>query len=122
MERQVEIMTLFKKNLLEFFDDLIEQYPQEADLIMFRFFLSEQVPVETLMQRFVQFVLPHRQQISGRDEAFFISNDNIFGSSPKDKVIHFKNLYLGMNAENREMLFQWFDSFLAIVEKYQKCL
>ncbi len=121
MERQVEIMTLFKKNLLEFFDDLIEQYPQEADLIMYRFFLSEQIPVETLMQRFIHFVLPHRQQISSRDEAFFISNDNIFGSSPKDKVIHFKNLYLGMNEENREMLFQWFDSFLMLVDKYREC-
>lgn len=122
MERQVEIMTLFKKNLIEFFDDLIEQYPQEADLIMFRFFLSEQIPVETLMQRFIQYVLPHRQKIISRDEAFFISNDNIFGSSPKEKVIHFKNLYIGMNAENREMLFQWFDSFLMLVDKYRECL
>jgi hypothetical protein len=122
MERQVEIMCLFKKSLIEFFDDLIEQYPQEADLIMYRFFLSEQIPVEALMTRFIQFVLPHRQKIVARDETFFISNDNIFGSSPKDKVIHFKNLYLGMNQENRETLFQWFDSFLLLVDKYKECM
>jgi hypothetical protein len=121
MERQVEIMTLFKNNLLEFFDDLIEQYPHEADLIMYRFFLSEQIPVESLMERFIQFVLPHRGQIEARNENFFIANDNIFGSSPKDKVIHFKNLYLGMNDENRETLFQWFDSFLLLVDKYRQC-
>lgn len=121
MERQVEIMTLFKKNLIEFFDDLIEQYPDEADLIMYRFFLSEQIPVETLMTRFVHYVLPHRKQIEARDENFFIANENIFGSSPKDKVIHFKSLYLGMNPENRETLFQWFDSFLMLVDKYQAC-
>lgn len=121
MERQVEIMCLFKKSLIEFFDDLIEQYPQEADLIMYRFFLSEQIPVESLMTRFIQFVLPHRQKIVDRDESFFISNDNIFGSSPKDKIIHFKNLYLGMNQENRETLFQWFDSFLLLVDKYKEC-
>jgi hypothetical protein len=122
MERQVELMTLFKKNLLEFFDDLIEQYPQEADLIMYRFFLSEQIPVESLMERFIKFVLPHRAEIAERNENFFIANDNIFGSSPKDKVIHFKNLYLGMNRENRETLFEWFDSFLMLVDKYQECM
>ena len=121
MDRQVEIMTLFKKNLLEFFDDLIEQYPREADLIMYRFFLSEQIPVESLMERFVTFVLPHRSEVETRNEKFFIANDNIFGSSPKDKVIHFKNLYLGMNEENRLTLFQWFDSFLLLVDKYQQC-
>jgi hypothetical protein len=122
MERQVEIMMLFKKNLLEFFDDLIEQYPSEADLIMYRFFLSEQIPVETLMQRFIHFVLPHREEIVTRNEKFFVSNENIFGSSPKDKVIHFKKLYLGMDKDNRETLFQWFDSFLVLVDKYQQAL
>jgi hypothetical protein len=120
MEKQVEIMMLFKKNLLEFFDDLIEQYPHEADLIMYRFFLSEQIPIESLMSRFIEFVLPHRDEIEGRNENFFIANENIFGSSPKDKVIHFKTLYLGMNKENRETLFQWFDSFLMLVDKYQE--
>lgn len=118
LEQQISIMNAFKENMTDFFDELIQQYPQEQDLLIMRFFLSEQIPMETLMSQFIRFVLPLRDAVTNRDESFFLERDNIFGSSPKDKVIQFKNLYLGMGKEDRLVLFVWFDSFVAIADQY----
>ena len=117
-QRQMDIMSLFKKNMLDFIDELVEQYPKEGDLIVIRFFLSEQTPIESLIEQFISRVLPHRDKIAKRNESFFIENDNIFGASPKDKVIHFKKLYTTMNGEDRKTLWAWFDSFVSLADKY----
>lgn len=118
LEKQVSLMNMFKENMTDFFDELIQQYPKEGDLLIMRFFLSEQIPMETLMNQFIHFVLPLRSAIANRDEKFFLEQENIFGASPKDKVIQFKNLYLGMNKDDQLVLFEWFDSFIAIADQY----
>jgi hypothetical protein len=117
-QRQIDIMEVFKRNMMEFIDELVEQYPKEGDLIVIRFFLSEQTPTETLIQQFISRVLPHRERIEKRNEIFFIENDNIFGASPKDKVLHFKKLYITMNNDDRKTLWSWFDSFVSLADKY----
>ena len=111
-------MGLFKKNMMEFFDDLIEQYPEEGDLIVIRFFLAEQTPVEIMINRFIDVVLPNRQHIKEQNEVFFLQNENIFGASPKDKVVHFKQLYLRMDEEERQVLWAWFQSFVVLADNY----
>lgn len=120
IEKQVELLVLFKKTMIEFLDELIEQFDQEGDLIVLRFFLSEQIPLETIMLQFNNYVYPVRDMIKNRDEKFFLERDNIFGSSPKDKVIHFKELYLKMPKDDRITLWSWFDTFIMICEKYKK--
>lgn len=121
IEKQVEMLVLFKKTMIDFLDELIEQFDQEGDLIVLRFFLSEQIPLETIMLQFNNYVYPVRDMIKNRDEKFFLERDNIFGSSPKDKVIHFKELYLKMAKDDRATLWIWFDTFIKICEKYKEC-
>lgn len=120
IEKQVELLVLFKKTMIEFLDELIEQFDQEGDLIVLRFFLSEQIPLETIMNQFNSYVYPMKDMIKNRDEKFFLERDNIFGSSPKDKVIHFKELYMKMAKDDRVTLWTWFDTFIMICEKYKK--
>jgi len=120
IEKQVELLVLFKKTMIEFLDELIEQFDQEGDLIVLRFFLSEQIPLETIMHQFNSYVYPMKDMIKNRDEKFFLERDNIFGSSPKDKVIHFKELYMKMAKDDRATLWTWFDTFIMICEKYKK--
>ena len=115
---QVKLLNLFKTNILEFLDELIEQFEEEGDLLVLRFFLSEQVPIEMLMNQFLLYVYPHSELIKKRDEVFFLEKDNIFGMSPKDKVVHFKELYLKMSTEDRTTLWDWFSVFISICEKY----
>jgi hypothetical protein len=119
LEKQLEVLHIFKKNMLEFLDELIEQFEEEGDLIILRFFVSEQIPIEVLMKRFTEFVYPHQKMISEKNEKFFLENNNIFGASPQDKVIHFKELYLKMPEDDRDTLWSWFRAFIGMCEKYQ---
>ena len=119
--KQVEVLKLFKLNMIEFLDQLIEQFDQEGDLIVMRFFISEQIPLEDLMNRFISYIYPLKDMILKRNEKFFLERDDIFGSSPADKVIHFKELYKNMDTDDRDTLWSWFDRFISICEKYKQC-
>ena len=119
LDKQLDLLKLFKTNIIEFLDELIEQFEEEGDLIIFRFFVSEQMPIETLMKRFIEYIYPLRDMIINKNEKFFLENNNIFASSPHDKVIHFKELYMKMNEDDRNILWVWFKAFLTICEKYQ---
>jgi hypothetical protein len=119
--KQVEVLKLFKTNMIEFLDQLIEQFDQEGDLIMMRFFISEQIPLEDLMNRFILYILPYRDMILKKNEQFFLERDDIFGSSPTDKVIHFKHLYNRMDEDDKETLWAWFSQFISICDKYKQC-
>jgi hypothetical protein len=122
LEKQVELLVLFKKNMIEFLDELLEQFEDEGDLIVLRFFIEEQIPVEMLMNRFVQYVYPMKVMVKERNEKFFLERDNIFGSSPKDKVIHFKQLFLRFSDDDKATLWTWFDVFISLCEKYMKMI
>jgi hypothetical protein len=118
LQKELELLQLFKTNMIDFLDELIQQFEEEGDLMVMRFFLSEQVPVELLMKQFHKFVMPHKELIRTKNEQFFLEHDNIFGSSPKDKVVHFKQLYLKMANEDRDTLWAWFKSFISICDKW----
>lgn len=118
---EIKLLELFKKNMLEFLDELIDQFEDEGDLIIMRFFLSEQIPLEDVMKQFNTFVMPHKELIQSKNEKFFLEHDNIFGSSPKEKVIHFKKLYLRMSLDDKDTLWSWFQVFISICDKWNAC-
>jgi hypothetical protein len=117
-EKQVELLQLFKKNIIEFLDGLIEQFEEEGDIIIMRFFFTEQIPIETTMLHFIKFIHPYKDMIKQRDEKFFMERENIFGSSPKEKVVHFKELYKKMEYDDKKTLWTWFDLFISLCDKY----
>jgi hypothetical protein len=49
----IEILLEFKNSLVTFFDELIDQFPEEGDLIMVRIFLKDQMPIENVMTIFI---------------------------------------------------------------------
>lgn len=120
LKAELKLLQLFKKNMLEFLDELIDQFEDEGDLIIMRFFISEQIPLEDLMKQFNTFVMPHKELIQSKNEQFFLEHDNIFGSSPKEKVVHFKQLYLRMSTDDKETLWSWFKLFISICDKWNK--
>lgn len=120
LEKEIEILNLLKKNMIEFLDELIDQFEEEGDLIVMRFFMADQISIESIMNQFITYVYPLKDKIRNKDESFFLENDNIFGSSPKDKVIHFKKLYLQMQEDDRQTLWAWFSCFISICDRYLK--
>ena len=75
------------------------------------------------MQYFIMTVLPLRQYVKKKDAAFFLQHNILFGKLDRNKVNHFKRLW-GSNAldeDDRAVIWAWFDCFIKLAEKYQKC-
>ena len=49
---ELQVLSEFKNGLISFFDELIDQFPKEGDLIMIRIFLKDQIPIEQVMNTF----------------------------------------------------------------------
>lgn len=124
-----DILLEFKSQLINFFDELINQFPSEGDLVVIRLFLTNQIPIRDVMNNFnYQLNKDNRMlktMIKNRDEQFFLDN-NLFelkGSS-RDKVSHFKKLWRSgvLDDEDKQVMWKWVDSFVYLSDKYIKAI
>lgn len=118
----VEILTEFKKQLVNFFDELIDQFPSESDLIVVRVFLKDQVPITDVMSYFIREILPLKDMVKNKNEDFFLKNNILFSQIDKNKVNHFKRLWRSEQLDNddKAVIWTWFSSFISLTERYQK--
>lgn len=117
---RLDILKLFKTNLIKFLDALIEQFPSEGDLAVLRVFLSEQIPIEDVLVIFSKRLLPYKQMIINKDEKFFIEGDDVFKGVSSDTVSYCKNIWLSekITSEDKEQIWKWFKLFVNLSEKY----
>lgn len=118
---ELTILRDFKNGLVSFIDELIDQFPEEADLVIIRIFLNDQVPIIDVMNHFVAKLLPLKQEIKDRNEKVFIDNNILFETLSKSKVNHFKTLWRSgrLDNEDKQVVWKWFDSFVYLSEKYK---
>ena len=124
-----DILLEFKSQLINFFDELINQFPSEGDLVVIRLFLTNQIPIRDVMNNFnYQLNKDNRilkTMIKNRDEQFFLDN-NLFDlkGSSRDKVSHFKKLWRSgvLDDEDKQVMWKWVDSFVYLSDKYIKAI
>ena len=124
---KIEILRLFREKIIDFFDALIEQFPNEGDFIMLRI-LVEDAPVEATIKNFYKVVFPHSEMITSKNEKFFLEKcpeilKSIPGSSIEtNKIEHFKRVWLSpiLTDEDKEQMWKWFNLFLNLSQQYQK--
>lgn len=116
----IEILTLFKNNLIQFFNELIELFPDDGDMIAVRILLDTQVPVEITMTKFAERILPVKNMIKNKDDKFFLSDNPIFNGINGDKVLKWKQIWNSPKLEpsDREAIWKWFNLFLSLAEMY----
>ena len=125
MTEKTQILTEFKNGLITFFDELIDVFPSEGDLVMIRIFLKDQIPIEDVINIFNNVINKDDQKfknmIKERNENFFLES-NIFDSISKTKVLHFKKLWRSgvLDKEDKQTIWKWVDSFVYLGEKYMK--
>jgi len=117
---EIQILKQFKEQIITFFDELISQFPEEADLVILRIFLENQIPIEEVINIFIHKLLTTREMIALRNEAFFIENESLFQKISKDKVNHFKRLWRSgrLDKDDKEIIWKWIDSFVFLADKY----
>jgi hypothetical protein len=118
----LNILERFKHGYMQFIDELLEQFPDEPDLIIIRVFFEDQVPVSVVADGFIDHVLPHRDMISTRNEKFFLENNHMFGMLDNGKVLHFKKLWTSsrLDKDDRDAIWKWFETFCTLVDAYRK--
>ena len=122
---EVLILQEFKINLISFFDELIDLFPSEPDLVIVRIFLKDQIPIDEVINIFNNTINKDnhkfRKMIKDRNEIFFLES-NIFDSISKSKVVHFKKLWRSeqLDDDNKQIIWKWVDSFVYLADKYIK--
>jgi hypothetical protein len=126
MSSELEILIEFKKHLINFFDELIDQFPDEGDLVVIRLFLSNQIEIKEVMNIFITNITMNdnlfRSMIKERNEVFFLEHD-IFDSLSKQKAGHFKRLWRSgvLDQDDKLVIWKWLDTFVYFADKYTKC-
>lgn len=124
---EIEILSEFKTQLIAFFDELIGQFPHEGDLVVVRLFLSNQMPIQDIMNFFNHKINTNdqelRKMVKARNESFFIEH-NVFDSLGKEKVSHFKKLWRSglLDYEDKQVIWNWIDAFIFLGDRYTKAV
>lgn len=120
----LQILTEFKKNLVQFLDELIDQFPEEGDFVIFRVFVNDQLPTQEIMNHFITSILPHKAIIKARDDKVFTEMNILYFGMDKSKAGVMRKIWRSprVDAQDREVIWKWFDSFIFLVEKYQKVM
>lgn len=118
---QLKILELFKNNYIQFFDELIDLFPQERDIIIIRLIMNDQISVIDVMSIFIEYLLPHKDMVKNRDDRFFIEKFGDF----EDQIFNnhanlFKRLWNSpiLDSENKKVFWQYFDVLIKLSEKY----
>lgn len=108
--------------VLNLMDDIITVCPNDSDILLVRIFFENNVSPELLMKEFIKWVYPWKENIVRRDLNFFFDNDHPFGPLPLNKVKEFRvRLKDGTFDENDvKAIWDYFDVFTSLVEKYNK--
>lgn len=119
---KISLMYEFRTQLLNFLDELIEQFPEESDLIIIRIFMKDQVPVYDVLGRFIRDLLPLKKEVDQRNESFFVENTILYTQHgiASNKVNHFRNLWLSnkLDDADRDVIWKWMDLLNNIGQQY----
>lgn len=121
---QLQLLRGLHTDLLKFFDSLIEAFPDEGDLVIIRFALTDQFPITDIMDYITVSLLPLKSKVDNRDNNFFLENNILFEELDNSKVNHFKKIWKSdtLNEEDRDSIWRWVDRFLLRAERYNKCI
>jgi len=125
---EIEILNQFKNTLISFMDELLVQFPLEGDLVIFRIYFKDRVRIDDIMKYCVHKILPLKKMVTDRNEDFFLNNSSLFEEveemEHKNKVNRFKRLWRSesLDDSDKRLVWEWFDSFIYLTEKYQKSI
>lgn len=118
-----ELLKQLHINIIDFFDELINLFPRDNDLIYMRIFLKDQIEIKEIMCSLNWKLNTNDQKvkklIKDRDESTFTEYD-IFKF--ENKLINFKKLWNSsrLDVDDKENIWKWMDSFVFLCSKYCK--
>jgi len=118
--KAITVLSDFQTSLVRFFDILAEMFPSEADFVIIRIMIKDQIPTNEVMNFFINKILPEKEIIKTRSDSFFIEKNTLFSLGPF-KSNNFKTLWsTELDTDEKKMVWSWLDTFIFLVEKYIK--
>ena len=123
---ELKLLQTFKNQIINFLDELIEQFPTEAEFVIIRIFVKDQIPLGDVLGRFIKECLPHHDEIKHKNEAFFLESDIIVNALGGSKIgievmDKLKSLWRSerLDDDDREMIWKWMGLFFQIAQTYK---
>jgi len=124
MASLLQIRTVFIQQLDSFVEEISTLYPDEREIMLFaeKYKMVKGANNKFIIESFVTYVLPFRNQILSKDEDFFLNGggqDDIqddYSSKLRDII---KNVWVHKMSEvNKEVIWKYFTVFVKLSEKY----
>jgi len=125
MSDPTTILIHFRNQLVSFCDELIRQFPEEGDFVVFKLFITSQVPIKTIMEGFNRYINKNEQKIrlmiKARNDDFFI-RENLFKFLSAERKNRLSTLWTDgrMDVEDKKVIWKWVDSFVMLGDRYAK--
>jgi hypothetical protein len=116
------IASKLKVQIVAFLSELGAQLPNEPQLLLARIVLQNQISDLDIMNYFIEKIAPLKDEILLKNDRFFLENNILFESVDSSKVNRFRAIWESdqLNEESKEVIWQWFKSFIILVERYQR--
>ena len=123
------VLIEFKNNMITFFDELIDQFPNSGELIVMRIFLKDQIHIKNVIELTGYQLNKNqgiiRKMIKDRDEDFFLEENNFFDVLNETNIknkFKFSSIWRSKRSdkEDKEIIWKWIDSFVFLTDKYNK--
>lgn len=115
---------IFKVRMLEFIDELIEQFPYEPSFIIIRVFVCDKIPIQTVLGRFMKECLPYKEFVLNKDDNFFLYSDFMYEKYSldvgEDNISNFRKLWESdkLDKEDKEAVWKWLALFIKLSKNY----
>lgn len=110
------------KNLVDRIEDMLNDYNIDIEEFVFvKFFIMKMTP-DLAMKHTIERILPWKPYIDSRDDNFFYKNKKIFGELPEKHVNYVSDLWMSktLNHDDKDEIWDFFDTFVAFAEEYKK--
>ena len=114
----------FKDQMVNFLDELIIQFPEEAAFYFIRIFVKDKIPVEDVLGRFMRDCLPYKKFIEEENDLFFLNSDIIYNTYAAevgmDKMNKFKDMWVGgrLDEDDKVCIWAWMKLFFKLSMAY----
>lgn len=118
-----ELLKLFKEQLLNFVDELIETFPNEGNLILLRVYIDTQLIIEKSLSEFTDKINENneklKQMIKQRNENFFIKYD-LINLESKNEINYMLKLWQDdiLQPDDKSTIWDWVDLFVKISDSF----
>ena len=112
----------FLKQTENFIDHLNKICENDSNIMMFKekYYLVKKVNTTLIINSFIKYVLPFKNEIYNKDERYFLENGTKedLGEKKYKYSIDLKENWKELNDQDKEIIWKYFRVLIILVEKY----